>query len=497
MNIRRILLTIVASFMYWSFMLAAEPWRVVMEEIGNDSISCYIDRGSLTSAKCMNPRKILQNDTEDCLEIHTSSPGQLESLLDKHINTVDSLVIHGPIDSTDLYTMWKASFYGKLKAINLENSDIAGERIPDMAFWHQEEQLEPGGEYIDCINLRRIILPDNIKEIGENAFSYAINLEYINLPSSLRTIGEAAFSDCISLKTDPLIIPEGVEKISDYLFSNCEALKGTIVLPSTIREIGDGAFFQSKITSINFPENLRKIGDGAFYACRLKEVQLPESCQDLYSSMIFQLNLELETMRLPEGMEYIPFSFANACLKLSSVNIPSSVKYLDDYAFWQCRSLKYLELPPTLESIGADSLWYLDSLEEITFPSTLKFIGAESCMYWANIKQIYCMATEPPLCEYSERNPDYSPFGKFGSTFDMRTPQDTPVYVPLGSSEKYRIAWGWDYFTNFIETDFSGIPECFEENENNNAVIYDLLGQKISDPLPGHLYIQNGKKIVF
>ena len=39
--------------------------------------------------------------------------------------------------------------------------------------------------------------------------------------------------------------------------------------------------------------------------------------------------------------------------------------------------------------------------------------------------------------------------GPFGGS----TPSDIPVYVPIGSGEKYREAFGWNYFTNIIETD--------------------------------------------
>lgn len=482
-------------------MFSAVPWRIVTEET-EDSCYCHIEKGLLTSVKSrknINFQKVSSNESEDWKEIQTSLPGQLEELLGEHINTVDSLVIEGPIDSSDLYVMWKSSFYGKLKVINLENASIENETIPDYAFWHQDEQLEPSGEYIDCISLKRIILPDDIKSIGENAFSYAINLEYINLPSSLRFIGEAAFSDCISLKVDPLIFPEGVEKINDFLFVNCKELKGTVILPSTIKEIGEGAFFQAKISSINFPEGLNKIGNGAFYACRLKEAQLPESCQNLSASCIFQLNLELESIHLPDGIESIPHGFANACLKLSDVNIPSSVRNIEDYAFWQCRSLKNLELPSTLESIGKVGLWYLDSLETIVFPSTLKLVGAESCSYWANIKQIYCTAINPPVCENSNTNPGNTPFGAYGSTFDMRTPQDTPIYVPVGSADLYRQTWGWDYFTNFIETDdfpSAGIDSVAIDIKENDSNYYDLLGRKVESPASGNIYIRNGKKFI-
>ena len=57
------------------------------------------------------------------------------------------------------------------------------------------------------------------------------------------------------------------------------------------------------------------------------------------------------------------------------------------------------------------------------------------------------MSPIPPVCYYD-------PMVNFGDeSFGGSTPSDIPVYVPIGSGEKYREAFGWNYFTNIIETD--------------------------------------------
>lgn len=494
MKKKRLIVALLASVMCMAVTHAAEPWKVATANVGTNSVYRYVDKGGLSSVKdyrTMAPLNASSDDAVDCQVIHTSAYGQLGELLGEHIYTVDSLVVYGPVDSSDIEVMWRASFEGKLKVIDLENATVKDGRISDDAFWHVEVQLEPSGEYIDCIYLRKIILPENVVEIGNRAFAYAINLEYINFPTSLRRIGESAFAECIRFKVDPVVFPEGMEKISTFLFLDCEELTGEIVLPSTIKTIGTGAFFQSKITSINLPEGLTTIGDAAFYACRLKEVCIPESCQNIEGSSTFQLNLTLEKLHLPEGLEYIPSSFCNNCRELRDIKIPSTVKVIRNYAFWQCVSLKSIELPECLESIDFYSLYYLAALEQIRFPSTLRFIGRDSCKYWQTIKEIYCEAIEPPVCEENGQ----TPFGAYG-TGGWSTPQDTPVYVPIGSAELYRNAWGWDYFTNFIETDFSGIEDCVISKDDARNAIYDLQGRKVSQPLPGRVYIQNGKKMV-
>ena len=165
----------------------------------------------------------------------TSKAGNLAGALGNNIYNVDSLVVRGSINDTDIHTLWEASFKGRLSVINLENAEIENGIVPEDAFWHQSEQLDPSWEFINTIHLRRIILPDGVKRIEEMAFSYCINLEEVNIPSSLQYLGTYAFSDCVNLKTDPLVFPEGFERFGNLVFMNCRSLTGTIVLPSTIK----------------------------------------------------------------------------------------------------------------------------------------------------------------------------------------------------------------------------------------------------------------------
>lgn len=433
-------------------------------------------------------------------DVTLEKAGTLASILGDEIEDIDSIVVRGPINDVDLYTMWSSSFYGGLTVINLEFSELQGNRIPNNAFWYQSEQYTPGSEYINCIPLRRIILPEGLKEIGECAFSYAVKLEDINFPSSLMAIKRRCFSDCISLNVNPLVIPKGVEEIETMSFVNCKALTAKIILPPTLKRIKAGAFFSAKITECNFPEGLEEIGDAAFYATRLKEAILPNSCQYFTGDSHFSLNYELEKVHLPEGLTKIPENFVDDCINLIEFLMPNTIEEIGYGAFWQCGSLKQLHLSTNLKSIGKEGLYYCKGLNSIVFPSTLETLGAESCEHWKRIETIYCAAQIPPVCMESETNPGWTPFGEYSGYFDNRTPQDTPIYVPIGSADLYRNAWGWNYFTNFIETnDFpsAGVDDILIGRAEPNTIFYDLFGRKVKNPVPGNIYIQKGKKFIY
>ena len=56
----------------------------------------------------------------------------------------------------------------------------------------------------------------------------------------------------------------------------------------------------------------------------------------------------------------------------------------------------------------------------------------------------------------------------------------------------------WRDFSHFIETDMpgAGLQEITIDN-NYKSVIYDLSGRPLSTPLPGQIYIREGRKVLF
>lgn len=57
-------------------------------------------------------------------EVTTTRGGELAELLGDKLEDLDSLVVSGPINDADFRTLWSASLYGYLSAINLENAVI-------------------------------------------------------------------------------------------------------------------------------------------------------------------------------------------------------------------------------------------------------------------------------------------------------------------------------------------------------------------------------------
>jgi len=370
-------------------------------------------------------------------DAHVSKYGELEQVLGDKWDKFDSLIVHGPINKADFKTIVRCATDGSMQVVNLQYAQIENNKIPNSGFvdWGWQK---PGYH----LGIRRIILPDNITEFGEFAF-YGLTLETINIPSSLRKLGKNCFDENRWLSVNPLIIPEGVTEIPTQCFQFCYKLK-KVVLPSTIKTIGIFAFFDSSVDDMNFPEGLDSIGYLSMHGTRLTEVVLPKTIRTI-GYKTFASNFKLKKVVLPEGLTEIPDNLCSSCIELEKIVIPESVIKINTEAFSACLKLK-TNLPPKLKWIGSDA-FSSSGLDSIVFPATMEYIGKEAFQDLTKLKKIYSMSPIPPVCYYNTMvNFGDGPFG--GST-----PSDIPVYVPIGSGEKYREAFGWNYFTKIIETD--------------------------------------------
>lgn len=100
-----------------------------------------------------------------------------------------------------------------------------------------------------------LVLPDNLKKIGGEAFAGWTQLRHIFISDSVTMIGEKAFQDCASLAS--VLIPESVTAIGEYAFHNCASL-AAITIPESVEYIGRDAF--SSCDNLN---TVAFMGDGA------------------------------------------------------------------------------------------------------------------------------------------------------------------------------------------------------------------------------------------
>ena len=86
------------------------------------------------------------------------------------------------IDESQRETLFLIDFYRTPERIySYRRNDSTTQRIDNVPKIEDEQ-------YANCQNLRRIVVPEGVKELGNNAFRECKQLTSINLPRSLKII---------------------------------------------------------------------------------------------------------------------------------------------------------------------------------------------------------------------------------------------------------------------------------------------------------------------
>lgn len=179
------------------------------------------------------------------------------------------------------------------------------------------------------------------------------------------------------------------------------------------------------------------------------------------------------------------------CINLSEVILPNALKTISGNAFANCTSLKEIKLPNTLQTISG-AAFYGTNLTSITLPESLvaMYSPFQGC---ANLNEITCLAVQPPALGSS---------GLFGSYGSSNMSQKV-LKVPGISVNNYKLADGWDVFTNVqpldnmpnsirVTSDFAlNIPDSVPTmNVKDLAISYlDPYTTGISNNYIGHLTV--------
>ena len=206
------------------------------------------------------------------------------------------------------------------------------------------------------------------------------NIRSIVLPSSLKTIGEGAFRGLRSLMYSTLEVPEGVTKICDNAFSYNENWDGVeLILPSTLDSIGNNAFNPCGFScELKLTDNIRYIGNGAFSSCPnfYGTFHVPsklKSVDGIFSGMGHDGSFVGE-IEIPQGVTSVDDAFGVSMKKRVAVSLPQGVKKVG--RGWPEKGFTSIQFNDDLEEIAeACFAWYPMPPDGITLPNSLVRIG--------------------------------------------------------------------------------------------------------------------------
>jgi hypothetical protein len=195
-----------------------------------------------------------------------------------------------------------------------------------------------------------------VREIGRSAFCERKGIKKIVIPQGVKKIGELAFYNC---DFDEVVIPDTVEYIGEAAFKDCKNLK-EIKLPAALKTIGASAFdYCRRIKEINFPEGLEVIDGASFALTGIREVFIPKTVKKFVNpfggSPISKITIDPQNERYyTDGtnvFDRIENSLVAYYSKERIYKIPENIKTVETQAFLYCDNLEEICIPKTVENL--------------------------------------------------------------------------------------------------------------------------------------------------
>lgn len=174
-------------------------------------------------------------------------------------------------------------------------------------------------------------IADGTVNIAAGAFSTA-SLSRVVIPDSVKVIGENAFINCSALTT--VTMGKSVTDIGDGAFAYCYSLTD-VTLPSSLATIGSSAFHSTSIKSITIPGGVHTISSGAFGNCQsLTSVTLCEGIAVIDVEAFYWA--PIKEIVIPDSVEMIERRAFSGCKELTTIIIGKGVKVIETSAFFGC-----------------------------------------------------------------------------------------------------------------------------------------------------------------
>lgn len=178
-----------------------------------------------------------------------------------------------------------------------------------------------------------------------------------------------------------VIIPDTITEIPDGAFYNCVGLKN-ITIPNTIVSIGYKAFEGcGGLNTITMPNSLTSIGGNAFYGCSgLKSIVLSDNLIEI-KSRAFEGCTGIKEINLPSNLISIGSYAFEGCTGITKLELPDSVTTIENDAFNGCTGIKELKLSKNLTRIAEGTFRNNTGLKEVQIPDNVTTISASSGWY--------------------------------------------------------------------------------------------------------------------
>lgn len=227
----------------------------------------------------------------------------------------------------------------------------------------------------------KAVVPEGVEEISNQAFDRLSSLCEIILPSTLKKIGEKAFAGTNLTKVE---LPASLEFIGTQAFSFCRALT-ELDINEGLTVIGQQAFEGCPIKEVYIPASVEKIGNDSFFAISTYQGQTPQKFRidtanknliadgtALYEKgensirLIKAYHPDLRLKPTDTDREPIEYSIMEGTTEISA------------QAFAHCNNLEAVHIPEGVLSVGDMAFWNCSKLTEIHIPQSCSDVSPKA-----------------------------------------------------------------------------------------------------------------------
>ena len=382
--------------------------------------------------------KIVKSDQITSSVTATASPnasGLHLAVGEDNLNNVLYLTVKGSINGKDLLVI--RNKMRNLQTLDLSEADIVAN--DDMFDYYEGGCIKSDNKlgayaFKDIANIRSIILPNSLVEIGEKAFQNCTQLYTVFIPDNVKIIGDNAFSNCKKLSV--LHMSANVKEIGASAFEGCRF--PSVILGDSLQTLGVAAFSNNEcLANVSFGNGLEVIDQSAFSSCiALKQLIIPDCVKQIKSRAFIYCSF-LETVIIGNGVELIGDAAFEECFNITNISFGKSLKEIGTAAFIRCSSIQTISLPTSLKYIQGSAFAYCTGLKEFRIPSSVEMIGPNAFTGNDQMEAVYAYTIEPISISQNTF-----------SCWDYAT-----LYVPKTSYYTYYLNTQWSQFMTLREFD--------------------------------------------
>ena len=308
-----------------------------------------------------------------------------------------------------------------LKYFEIEGTTLKKYTGPDKVVTVPDFITVLGEEAFAFTSVRKVILPEGLKEIRSYCFSCCADLEDITLPASLENleyfidpengyqIGQAQVFNR-NLKLKEIKVAEGntrYKSIDGVLFTadgktllyypDGKNVKGSYMIPEGTVAVGYTAFGEPQITAIYLPSTLRNLQGGDFNNLRtVKEINVIPDNRHFYSDEGILYDKTGALLCYPNGKK---------AQTLNPENFHEKLRDIASFAFEGDQNLVNVTLPEGLRSIGYMSFRFAESLQTVTIPESVTLIDPFAFADCPALRSVTVLNPLAEIPEYGYVNP--------------------------------------------------------------------------------------------